>query len=449
MDLEEALMQADVYAEQTEIYTIDNDLRTIAISSGVIGVESDEDVRRLHFQMPKQYGEVDLSEFDVRINYVNANGDGDVYAVTDKEISGDNITFSWLAGRNVLAHKGNIRFIVCLKKTDAEGVVQQEFNTTVAQLTVLEGLETTEKVIQENPDIIEYILANLGGSVSKEEIATAVQEYMQENPFTETDPTVPDWAKQPQKPSYTAAEVGADESGTAESEVTGHNTATDAHNDIRLLVQELTNRLNALADSDDTSLDQLSEIVAYIKSNKSLIDAITTSKVNVSDIINNLTTNEANKPLSAAQGVALKTLIDGIVIPEKLPNPQKLTFTGAVTTEYDGSGAVTVIIPESSGGLDKTLRIEKDSTDTEVSIEPNKLYIFPEMTELSITFIEPTDTSIVNEYHCIFTSGATATTLTIPDTINVPSGFSVEANKVYELSVLENCLTYMSWEATV
>lgn len=93
-------------------------------------------------------------------------------------------------------------------------------------------------------------------------------------------------------------------------QINTHNTATDAHNDIRLLVTELTNRLNTLADSDDTTLDQMSEVVAYIKSNKALIDAITTSKVNVSDIIDNLTTNVSNKPLSAAQGVALKALVD-------------------------------------------------------------------------------------------------------------------------------------------
>ena len=38
-------------------------------------------------------------------------------------------------------------------------------------------------------------------------------------------------------------------------------------------ISELTTRLNALADSDDTTLDQLSEIVAYIKNNRSLINA--------------------------------------------------------------------------------------------------------------------------------------------------------------------------------
>lgn len=162
--LEQMENNPELYAaDQEEICTIDNDLRTITVPSGLqtVGVESDEDVRRLNFQMPKQYHEVDLSEFNIRINFMNANNQGDVYAVTDKQVSGDNITFSWLVGRNALAYRGDIRFIVCLKKADAEGVVQQEFNTTITQLTVLEGLETTEAVVAENPDVIEQILARL------------------------------------------------------------------------------------------------------------------------------------------------------------------------------------------------------------------------------------------------------------------------------------------------
>lgn len=37
-----------------------------------------------------------------------------------------------------------------------------------------------------------------------------------ESTLVETDPTVPDWAKQPTKPTYTAAEVGADAAGAAD-----------------------------------------------------------------------------------------------------------------------------------------------------------------------------------------------------------------------------------------
>lgn len=95
-----------------------------------------------------------------------------------------------------------------------------------------------------------------------------------------------------------------------DNKITAHDVSTSAHNDIRVLISDLATRLNTVANSDDVTLDQLSEIVEYIKNNKSLIDGITTSKVNVADIVNNLTTNVTNKPLSAAQGVAIQTLID-------------------------------------------------------------------------------------------------------------------------------------------
>lgn len=348
------------------------------------------------------------------------------------------------------------------------------------------GQVLSVKATDEEGKPTEFEATDPGGGVSDEKIAEAVGTYMEAHPIEETDPTVPNWAKQPEKPTYTASEVGAlpagtkipqsasevgaDAAGTAESKVSAHNTSDMAHNDIRLLIEGLTTRLNALADSDDTTLDQMSEVVAYIKSNKSLIDAITTSKINVSDIIDNLTTNVSNKPLSAAQGVKLKALIDAIVvptklselendsgyakntdIPDKLPNPQKITFVGsngAVTAEYDGSGAVTVTIPNGSGGSGGTVRIEKESTDTVVELEPNKLYIFPEMSELTITLAEPSDTSIVSEYHFVFKSGATATALSIPDAINIPSGFTVNANTIYELSVMEGLLCAQSWAVT-
>lgn len=130
------------------------------------------------------------------------------------------------------------------------------------------------------------------------------------NPQAVVDKSLAEWAKQPEKPVYTAEEVGADPKGTAESKVSTHNTNTAAHNDIRLLIEGLTRRLNALANSDDTTLDQMAEVVSYIKSNRTLIESVTTDKVNVLDIVNNLTTNVSNKPLSAAQGVVLKGLID-------------------------------------------------------------------------------------------------------------------------------------------
>lgn len=157
-------MEAEMLTGENDTFVVDNNLRTVSIpeSMSVLGVEHDDDVHRLYFQIPKMYGDTDLSDFDIRINYMNAAGEGDVYAVTDKEVSGDNITFSWLVGRHAFAQRGDVIFIVCLKQTDDEGNVVKEFNTTVTTLPpVLEGLETSELVIQENPDIIEQILARL------------------------------------------------------------------------------------------------------------------------------------------------------------------------------------------------------------------------------------------------------------------------------------------------
>ena len=48
--------------------------------------------------------------------------------------------------------------------------------------------------------------------------------------------------------------------------IAAHNASPDAHTDIRTLLSTLTTRLNALADSDDATLDQLNEITQAIHS---------------------------------------------------------------------------------------------------------------------------------------------------------------------------------------
>ena len=152
-----------------------------------------------------------------------------------------------------------------------------------------------------------------------------------------------------------AASVGADPTGSAFGQVAGHNTSDTAHADIRLLITELAKRFNALADSEDIDLDQLSELVAYIKANRSLIDSITTSKVSVVDIVNNLVTNVADKPLSAAQGVALKLLVDTLDknkitladLAAKFPFPAD-GDDGKFMRVVDGAAA-WVTVPEAEG----------------------------------------------------------------------------------------------------
>lgn len=124
--------------------------------------------------------------------------------------------------------------------------------------------------------------------------------------------------------------------------------------------------------------------------------------------------------------------------PKKLPNPQALTIKyGNKTHTYDGSEAIAIIIE--TGGIE---RIEKLSTDTTVTLEPNKLYVFPEMESLTYTIAETT-----GEVHFIFKSGATATRVVHPAGVNI-GNFSVESNKVYEVSILEGLLTSQNWSVS-
>ena len=136
-------------------------------------------------------------------------------------------------------------------------------------------------------------------------------------------------------PTY--SDTGAEQSGTAAQKVSEHNSSDTSHNDIRQSLKQLSEKVNAILDSDDDTLDELSEIVTYIKSNKTLINAITTSKVSVEDIVDDFVTNVTNKPLSAARGVALKALVDALD-KDKLDSSELTNAINTALTQAKNSG---------------------------------------------------------------------------------------------------------------
>ena len=84
----------------------------------------------------------------------------------------------------------------------------------------------------------------------------------------------------------------------------------------------------------------IANVNGSVKNNNIADGAVTTEKIADGAVTGD---KIADKTITANK------LADG-VIPEKLPNPQKLTFTGAVTGEYDGSQAVNIDIPAGGGG---------------------------------------------------------------------------------------------------
>lgn len=135
---------------------ISNDLRTINIPSSVrnLGVESDDDVLQLNFRMPRYIGTIDLSTFSIRINYINSKGDGNIYTVNNPIIDEQFIAFTWLVGPGATMYKGDTKFNVCLRKLNEVDEIDKEYNTTIATLPVLEGLEVDESFIESYVDLL-------------------------------------------------------------------------------------------------------------------------------------------------------------------------------------------------------------------------------------------------------------------------------------------------------
>ena len=184
MTLEEAL-EASGAEPVNDIFLINPENRTISVpaSEKIFGVSHDGNTERKHFRCSKIVGDnIDLSTMHLYINYQNANGQKYPYLVEDIRTDGDYITFSWLIGPDVVAYKGQIKFIVCAKKGD--GTIP-EWNTTLAEGTVLEGLEATDEVVARNPDIIEQILTRLDNvtEIPQEKVTEAVSAYMEANPI--------------------------------------------------------------------------------------------------------------------------------------------------------------------------------------------------------------------------------------------------------------------------
>lgn len=213
-----------------------------------------------------------------------------------------------------------------------------------------------------------------GENATPEQIAQAVEDYFEENPVT------PGGGGDANTEDITKA-------------ISKHNVDENAHNDIRIVIAEVKSALEAFLDIDDPTFDQLSELIEKIRENAGTITELTNGKVNVSDIVNNLTTNVVNKPLSAAQGVVLKGLVDEL---DTLANGAKTTADEAKTTAQSAGTTATEAKNLASGASqtatnasNKVDNLEERMNSGEFQGEPGT----PGADGVSIVSVEQTTTS--------------------------------------------------------
>lgn len=114
------------------------------------------------------------------------------------------------------------------------------------------------------------------------------------------------------------------------------------------------------------------------------------------------------------------------------PSINSVTLSGNKTAADLGlSAAVTEVTNSSAGAVS-------------LALDAEKVYHFTgALTSLTITLTAPS--SGLAHYHFDFDSGSTAPTVTLPNTVTMPSGFTVEASKHYEIDILNGYGAVMAW----
>ena len=249
-------------------------------------------------------------------------------------------------------------------------------------------------------DVYNQIMEKLNdiSGITLEDIAQAVANYFKENPVEEKDPTVHEWAKAEEKPTYTAEEVGAiakselpqaidealakakassdfdgkDGKSAYQYAVEGGYTGTETEFAEKLasgtLIVHVTDN-NGTLSADKSYSDIANAIVAgttvlvYYDGNGLPLITVTNAALYFGTI--QCDSGDATNPAVVAtviieitQNGEVNDVSAFVEIPTTLPNPNAMTFTGAVTGSYDGSAPMSVNIPTVPT---KTSQITNDS----------------------------------------------------------------------------------------
>ena len=145
------------------------------------------------------------------------------------------------------------------------------------------------------------------------------------------------------------------------------------------------------------------------------------------------TTTNLYAPSGSGGATALSELSD-VQLDRSLANGEAL--------RYNSTSETWINAP-----LSKFKAYVDEENTTEYTIKSDTVYFLGGESGLSEADITLATSSVlfIEEFHFLFISGATPTELSLPSNVIVPDDFSVEANKMYEVSIMQGFLLYNSW----
>lgn len=127
-----------------------------------IAVQYDHNIETVTFDCPRYWDDHDMSKMIVYINYRLPNGDLGSYIAGNIKASGNRMNFDWTILKGVTQYKGEIAFLICIKKTDSEGLEDNHWNSELCtDMYISEGLETVEQTTYNYPDLVNQLLERM------------------------------------------------------------------------------------------------------------------------------------------------------------------------------------------------------------------------------------------------------------------------------------------------
>ena len=150
--------ESHIVIDENRMITVPDELKRIA-------VQYDHNIETVTFDCPRYWDEHDLSDMVIYINYMRKNGSVGSYIVenvvvcpTDENI----IHFDWTISGHASEIPGELAFLVCAKKTNADEEVILHWNTELCRdMYISKGLEVMEEIEMTYPDIYTQLLEKM------------------------------------------------------------------------------------------------------------------------------------------------------------------------------------------------------------------------------------------------------------------------------------------------
>lgn len=336
-------------ADKHTVYTKEEvDDKLAAIEGGDIQLNNYYTKKEVDDRIPDVSGKADKSEIPTKVSQLENDSEylsevPEEY-VTDKELEAKGYLtqelepqFATSAAKNINQQDIN-SWNNKVDKQDGMGLSEQNF--TIEEKAKLSGLTNyndsgirqsiSELTGEVQKKANKTDIPDISGKADKAEIPTRVSQlendsgYLNSLPsdlvteqeleakgylteFTETDPTVPSWAKQPTKPTYTLSELGAESAGAAANALLEAKSYTDGRFDI--ILEGADPSYNTFKELSDAILAQ-NTTIGGINTEISSVKNTLNSKADKSELFSKDYNDLINTPvIPSIEGLATETWV--------------------------------------------------------------------------------------------------------------------------------------------